>query len=89
MYDEYKNKGINFITITDEHDPKRIELAKSILSKHHVKWVNYFDINDDFKNKVNATSYPLHFLVDQNGKIVARVIGDLNEIRKIIDGSLK
>jgi thiol-disulfide isomerase/thioredoxin len=89
MYNNYKEKGVNFITITDEGEPKRIELAKKILNKNNAKWSNYFDINKDFKNKLNATGYPLHFLIDQNGKIIARGLGDLDEIKKNIDDNLK
>ena len=89
MYNNYKNRGINFITITDESEPKRIELAKKILNKNNAKWKNYFDINKDFKNKLNATGYPLQFLIDQNGKIVTRVLGDLGEIKRIINDNLK
>ena len=89
MYNDYKERGINFITITDESEPKRIELAKKILNKNNVKWTNYFDINKDFKHKLNATGYPLQFLIDQKGKIVARVLGNLGEIKKIIDDNLK
>ena len=89
MQKEYKDKGINFITVTDENEKKRMELAKSILTRNNVKWTNYFDINKDFRNKVNATIYPLQFLVNRDGRIVARASGDLSEIKKIIDESLK
>jgi thiol-disulfide isomerase/thioredoxin len=89
LYNDYKDKGVNFITITDENEPKRIALANNILQKNHVNWTNYFDIGKDFKNKVNANVYPLQFLIDQNGVIVTRVTGNLNEIRRIIDERLK
>lgn len=89
MYNEYKDRGINFITVTDENEPKRIKLAKDILNKNNVKWTNYFDMNKDFKNKVGTTMYPLQFLIDQNGKVVTRVEGNLSEIKKIIDDNLK
>lgn len=89
MYKEYKDRGVNFITITDESEPQKIELAKEILNKNKVNWTNYFDKNKDFKNKVNATAYPLQFLVDQNGIIVTRVFANLNEIKRIMDANLK
>lgn len=89
MYNQYKDRGVNFITVTDENEPERIELAKSILARNKIKWKNYFDTNKDFRSKVNATSYPLHFLVDQNGKIVLRIAGEINEIKKQIEDNLK
>lgn len=89
MYKKYHNRGINFISITEEKEPKRIEIAKKILTKNNVKWTNYFDINKDFNQKLNVTAYPFHLLIDQNGKIIARDFGNLNEIKKVIDESLK
>lgn len=88
MYDQYKNKGVNFITITDEREPQRIKLAKSILHKNNIKWINYFDLKQDFRNKVNATVYPLYFLIDRNGVIVKRV-SKLSEIERAIEELLK
>ena len=88
MYNKYKDKGINFIIVTDEQELERIERAKEILKKNNVKWTNYFDINKDFSNKVGLPAYPTQFLVDQNGRIVIRVEGDLDSIRKTIDNYL-
>ena len=85
MHDKYKNRSINFITITDESEPKRIELAKKILRKNNIKWTNYYDINKNFRNKLNVTSYPFQLLVDQNGKIILRTTGNLKEIKKYLD----
>ena len=89
LYKEYRNKGVNFITITDEHESNRIELAKSILNKNHVQWVNYFDTNRVFFDKLNVTVYPLQFVIDDNGIIISRVSGDLKEIKRVIDEKLK
>lgn len=68
LYNEYKDQNVNFITITDEQKPNRIETAKNILKKNNANWINFFDTNKDFQKKVNATSYPLHFIIDENGK---------------------
>jgi thiol-disulfide isomerase/thioredoxin len=89
MYNEYKNKGVNFITVTDEYDPKRIELAKNILKQNKAIWTNYFDSNKVFYDKFGILSWPTQFLVDQNGKIVTRFSGDLDAIKKAIDNYLK
>lgn len=90
MYGVYKDEGVNFISVTAETDPKRIELAKKILKKNNVQWTNYFDIKKNFEEKVGLTEYPLHFLVDRDGKIVARVNGaDLNSIKKAMDDYLR
>lgn len=89
LYNKYKLKGVNFITVTAESEPSRIKLAKTILVKNNVKWINYFDTKNNFRNKVNATAYPLQFLVDQNGKILARVSGNLKKIEKLINSFIE
>lgn len=89
LYNDFKDKGVNFISITDESKDDRIKLANQILLKNNAEWINYFDINKDFSKKVNATSYPLHFIIDGTGTIVARIEGDLDEARKVIIENLK
>ncbi|SEM59174.1 Thiol-disulfide isomerase or thioredoxin [Chryseobacterium taichungense] len=81
LQNELKDKNVNFITITDERTPERMEQATNILKKNNATWINFFDINKDFQKKVNATSYPLHFIIDENGKIIARISGNLEEAK--------
>lgn len=89
LYNEYKNEGLNVITIADEDTPEKIDLANQILKKNKADWTNFFDTRDVFKNTVNATGYPLQFLIDNNGKIITRVFGNLDEIKKTIDEYLR
>ncbi|MDR6516725.1 TlpA family protein disulfide reductase [Chryseobacterium camelliae] len=80
LYTKYKSQGVNFISVTDEKDPKRIETANHILEKNQVTWKNYFDILKEFPKKLNAAGYPLQILVDSNGTIIAREMGALDTI---------
>jgi Redoxin. len=81
---KYRPKGVHMITVTDERKPDRMKLAENILAKNNINWTNYFDIDRDFRDKVNATIYPLYFLVDRNGVIVKRV-SRLNDIEKALE----
>lgn len=85
MYEKYKEKGINFISVTDENQKDRIDLAKNILAKNQVTWTNYFDLRKEFPKKLNAAGYPLQILVDGNGKIIARKLGELEQIENEIE----
>lgn len=89
LFGEFKDKGLNVISITDEDTPEKMALAKQILKKNNAEWTNFFDTNDHFKTAVNATGYPLQFLIDNNGKIVTRVMGDFDEIRNTIKKMLR
>lgn len=89
LRNDFHDKGVKFIFITDESKPERIALAKKILEKNGATWTNYFDANKDFSKKLNATAYPLHFLIDSNGVILARTDNETNETREIITEKLK
>lgn len=89
LYNEFKEKGVHFITITDEQKPERMQLAQHILKKNNATWSNFFDLNKDFQKKLNATGYPMHLLIDENGKIVARIMGNLTEVRNTITEYVK
>ncbi len=89
LYNEYKDKNVNFITITDEQKPNKMEIARNILRKNNANWENYFDVNKDFQKKMNATTYPLHLIIDENGKIIARISNNIEEANNIIKNYLQ
>ncbi|WP_102981325.1 TlpA family protein disulfide reductase [Chryseobacterium scophthalmum] len=80
LYAQYKNKNVNFISVTDEQKEDRIYKANKILEKNKVSWKNYFDLKREFPKKLNASGYPLQILVDKSGKIIARKMGELDQI---------
>ncbi|WP_294279845.1 TlpA disulfide reductase family protein [uncultured Chryseobacterium sp.] len=89
LYAKYKSQGVNFISVTDEKDPKKIALAKNILEKNQATWKNYFDTRKEFPKKLNASGYPLQILVDNKGTIIAREMGELNAIEVKIKSYLE
>ena len=89
MYNEYKSKGVKFITITDEQELKRIKLANEILKRNKVIWKNYFDLNRNIFNTLNINGYPTQILVNDKGVIIGRNIGKLKDIKAILDNYLQ
>lgn len=89
LYNEFKDKNINFISIADESKADRVKLANEILTKNNIQWINFFDINKDFAKKVNATGYPLHFIINSDGIIIERNFGDLEKIKEILSEHTK
>lgn len=85
LYNKYKEKGINFISVADENEKQKKELADKILTENKVTWKNYFDINKEFPSKLNSNGYPLQILVDSNGKIVEKKYGGLEDIIKLLE----
>lgn len=88
LYSLYQDKGVNFISVTDEQTPDRIDKAKQILKKNNVTWENYFDKNKEFPKKLNAAGYPLQILVDSDGNIIKRTYGELDIITEFLKNYL-
>lgn len=89
LYEKYKDYKVNFISITAEKQKDRIELAENILKKNKVKWKYYVDTKEEFPKKLNASGYPLQILVDRNGKIIDRKLGELEQIEMTIQKYIK
>ena len=89
MYNQYKDKGVQFISIADENTAEKIKLAKTILKKNKVEWINYFDKNKDLNKKIINGGIPFQILIDKDGKVITAVSGDLDEIKRAIEAYLK
>lgn len=81
FYNEHKSQGFGTIGVTGEDEIDRIQIAKGILKKNEASFANYFDLNSDFRFKVNATVYPTYFLIDKEGKIILRQNGDFEQFK--------
>lgn len=89
LYEKYKDKGVNFISVADEKTPQRMELANKIFKENHVPWKNYFDTDKEFTRKLNAGGYPLFIIVDRDGKIVSKELGGQEMIEALIKQYVK
>lgn len=89
LYEKYKDQKVNFISVTAETQKDKIKLAESILRKNNVNWKYFFDLKEEFPKKLNASGYPLQILVDSNGKIIDRKLGELDEIELTIQKYIK
>lgn len=88
LYSQYKNQGVNFISVADEYTPERMSKATEILKKNNITSETYFDKNKEFPKKLNASGYPLQILVDSEGNIVKRTYGELDQIKEFMKSYL-
>lgn len=84
MHKKYANKQVSFISIVDENQADRIKLANTILLKNGIKWAHYFDIKNEFKDKLGVIAYPLYLLVNDKGIIIEKSYGNLEVIKNRI-----
>ncbi len=89
LYDKYKEKGVNFISVADDKTQQRMDLANKIFKENKVTWKSYFDTTKEFTRKLNAGGYPLFIIVDRNGKIVSKELGGQETLDSTIEKYLK
>jgi len=72
VYEKYHDKGFSIIGISLDQDK---EALTTFLKAKNVTWPQYFD-GQGWKNKLalqyGVQSIPATFLMDKNGKIIAR-----------------
>lgn len=86
---DFLSQGFDVIGISDDKDKDRINLAKKILIKNNADWTNFFDLNNEFRNKLNVNVFPIYFLVDSQGKIILRELGNYEVINNRINEYFK
>lgn len=88
LHEMYLKKGLNLIGVVDENEADRMANAQNILKRKSVTWENYFDAYNEFPKKLSVSGYPTFFMVDSEGKIIQRFIGEGSklelEIEKIL-----
>ena len=83
LYEKYKSSGFEIIGIAQEQSDKletNIKMWKNAIEKDKITWLQILN-NDGIaqNNVVNAygvTAFPTKFLLDKEGKIMARYIGN-------------
>ncbi len=80
-YSKYQNK-IEFISI-DCKDSKNSWL-KAIV-KYDLKWINLYAENGEITDKYGVGGYPTKIIIDKEGKIVFKSIGETNEFYEKMD----
>ena len=74
VYNKYHEKGLEIISVSLDREGQKQRWLKAIeddkLNWHHVSGLKYF--NDPVAQLYNITSIPATFILDQDGKIVAK-----------------
>lgn len=72
-YNKFKTKGFEIISIST--DKKSDESGwKNAIDKYNLPWKHFWDIDGKESNKLSIDSFPTNFLLDQNGKVIAKNI---------------
>ncbi|HNU59037.1 MAG TPA: TlpA disulfide reductase family protein, partial [Aquaticitalea sp.] len=74
VYEKYHKKGLEIIGVSLDRAGQKDKWVKAIaddkLTWHHISNLNYF--NDPIAQQYNIRSIPATFIMDSNGKIVAK-----------------
>lgn len=95
LYSRYKAKGLEIVAVANEKtkDPEKARVGwLGAIKKDDVNWVQVLnkegEDNQDIVKDYAITSYPTKLLLDQNGKILMRVIGGMNDEMDILIKSI-
>ncbi|MEO8820983.1 MAG: TlpA disulfide reductase family protein [Ginsengibacter sp.] len=83
LYDTFKNKGVEFVSISIDMDKKNWETA---IKKDKLTWLQACDLEGSQSkifNEFGLTDIPTNFLIDKEGKIVARDVS-VGKLKKIL-----
>jgi len=92
LYAKYKDQGFEILGIADEHGRTLEDQKKSwkkAVAEDKMTWLQV--LNGEDQNVFNAveaygiTAFPTKLLLDKEGKIVARYVGDTSEIDKSLE----
>jgi len=92
LYAQYKTKGINFISISTDHD---LKAWKKAVKTEAMPWTNISNLpgnNNDINRKYNITAIPAVFLLNSNNKIImpneyriTEISDNLNSLTKLME----
>lgn len=73
LYNIYHSKGFEIIGISVDDKPL-INDWKNVIENYKLPWKHYLDLKAFEAHKLSIDSYPSDFLLDQQGKIIAKKI---------------
>jgi thiol-disulfide isomerase/thioredoxin len=71
IYDLNKSKRFEIIGISVD---RKEDNWQKIIQQYNLKWLQYLDSNEIITQKLNITSFPTNFLLDNDGKIIKKNI---------------
>lgn len=83
LYNEYKDKGFEILSVSLDKDKQRWETA---MNKDNMTWSNVCDttgFSGDIAVTYKIFTVPLNFLIDKEGKIIAKNIKGINLENKL------
>ncbi len=86
LYKTYHSSGFEIISISTDQN-EYVDLWKSMIRKHHLRWPNYIDHNFDATARMNITKYPTNFLIDSTAKIIAKDLS-LRELKTLLESNI-
>lgn len=71
FYAQYKDRGVAVIGISLDEDPK---LVQEMVASKGMNWTQVVDVDHTIQKLFNVKGTPTYFLLDREGKIVAKDI---------------
>ena len=86
LYDKYKSDGFEIISISVDKK-KDIGNWKKVIEEEGFGWKHYLDLGGLETKKMNISSYPTTFLIDNRGKVIEKDI-DVQKLQEFLKKSM-
>lgn len=71
LYEQYKERGVAVIGISLDED---VKLVQEMVASKNLNWSQVVDVDASIQKLFNVKGTPTYFLIDREGKLVAKDI---------------
>lgn len=86
LFEKYNNKGFDILGISTDGQ-EYITDWRNVIKANKLPWKQYLDLNSIESKKMSIYTFPTNFLIDDNGKIIAKNI-ELVELENLLEKNL-
>ena len=85
-YNKFKPFGFEIISISTDKNSDRQDW-KDAINKYQLLWTHFLDVDGNESLKLSINSFPTNFLLDKNGKVIAKDL-DPSQLNKFLTEKL-
>lgn len=86
LYERYKDQGVVVVGISLDED---VKLVQEMVASKGITWPQVSDADETVRKLYNVKGTPSYYLLDRDGKIVAKDLPSFKRLNAAIDELLK
>jgi peroxiredoxin len=86
LYERYKDQGVVVVGISLDED---VKLVQEMVASKGINWLQVSDADKALRKLYNVKGTPSYYVLDRDGKIVAKDLPSFKRLNAAIDDLLK